>query len=92
MREFVLTNIMDNIWIPRCDYLHEIEKELNISKRYKKILRSRKNNNNTINSDNHVTGIDRKINTLHRFHDLDGIRNNIYFGGNILDYYNVHVR
>ncbi len=80
-RNLIYDEIMKNIWRPRCSYIKEIEKEYGITKKKKLDHKNQKNYDN----------IFRKVDDKNREENLEGLRNYIYFGGNIFDYYNVHV-
>jgi hypothetical protein len=78
MRQYIFEQTFALIWIPRCSYLKEFERSLGLTKKKKldlKNFRSLPPNNN--NSDY----------IAYQFDALDSIRNNIYFGSNIIDFY-----
>ncbi|GET64082.1 hypothetical protein GLOIN_2v1777499 [Rhizophagus irregularis DAOM 181602=DAOM 197198] len=77
MRQFIFNEIFEEVWIPRCSHLKEFERSLGLTKKKKlkfKSVRSLPNNNSSNN------------NFIH-YDSLDSIRNYIYFGKNIIEFY-----
>jgi hypothetical protein len=77
MRQFIFGEVFEKIWLPRCSHLKDFERSLGITKKKKlqlKNFRSLPVNNNRI------------VNT-HQYDALDSIRNYIYFGKNIIEFY-----
>ncbi|CAB4438295.1 unnamed protein product [Rhizophagus irregularis] len=77
MRQFIFNEIFENVWIPRCSHLKEFERSLGLTKKKKlefKSVRSLPNNNSS------------NINIIH-YDSLDSVRNYIYFGKNIIEFY-----
>ena len=78
MRQFIFNEIFENIWIPRCSYLKEFERSLGLTKKkklqFKNVRQLPSNNSN------------RNINSI-QYDALDSIRNYIYFGKNIIEFY-----
>jgi hypothetical protein len=78
MRQFIFEEVFGKIWIPRCSHLKEFEHSLGIAKKKKlqfKNFKSLPSNNNGIN------------NIISQYDSLDSIRNHIYFGKNIIEFY-----
>ncbi|GBB97728.1 hypothetical protein RclHR1_03050017 [Rhizophagus clarus] len=78
LRQFIFEQVFVEIWIPRCTHLKEFEFSLGLTKKKKltfKNYRSLVNNNNSRN------------NIEYSFDALDSIKNYIYFGKNIIEYY-----
>jgi hypothetical protein len=78
MRQFIFEEIFEKIWLPRCSHLKEFERSLGITKKKKLELKNFKSlpvNNNGIN------------NIVNQYDALDSIRNHIYFGKNIIEFY-----
>jgi hypothetical protein len=78
MRQFIFEEIFEKIWLPRCFHLKEFERSLGITKKKKLELKNFKSlpvNNNSIN------------NIVNQYDALDSIRNHIYFGKNIIEFY-----
>jgi hypothetical protein len=69
-------------WKERCSFVKEIDKQLKIDKNSKKIAKISEYNKNF----QFFTDI-YKDNNFKLENNLDGLRNKIYFGGKILDYY-----
>ena len=78
-RDFVYKITMEEIWKPRCRIMKDIEKEYNLDKKTKNKYKNKKS----------YIDINRIIDSSSIDNSLDSIRNYIYFGGNIIDYYNV---
>ncbi|CAB4389792.1 unnamed protein product [Rhizophagus irregularis] len=77
MRQFIFNGIFAEVWISRCSHLKEFECSLGLTKKKKlesKSVRSLPNNNSSYN------------NIIH-YDSLDSIRNYIYFGKNIIEFY-----
>ncbi|EXX53984.1 ribonuclease H-like domain-containing protein [Rhizophagus irregularis DAOM 181602=DAOM 197198] len=77
MRQFIFNEIFEEVWIPRCSHLKEFECSLGLTKKKKldfKSVRSLPINNSSNN------------NLIH-YDSLDSIRNYIYFGKNIIEFY-----
>ncbi|CAB4420682.1 unnamed protein product [Rhizophagus irregularis] len=77
MRQFIFNEIFENVWIPRCSHLKEFERSLGLTKKKKlefKSVRSLPSNNSS------------NINIIH-YDSLDSVRNYIYFGKNIIEFY-----
>ncbi|CAB4424258.1 unnamed protein product [Rhizophagus irregularis] len=77
MRQFIFNEIFENVWIPRCLHLKEFERSLGLTKKKKlefKSVQSLPNNNSS------------NINVIH-YDSLDSVRNYIYFGKNIIEFY-----
>jgi ribonuclease HI len=80
IRHFLYNRIMQEVWIPRVNYLREIEKEFNITKNIKKQEKGKKNY-----LDPYHKKDEREIEN-----NLESIKELIYFGRDILNYYSVH--
>jgi hypothetical protein len=77
MRQFIFNEIFENVWIPRCSHLKEFERSLGLTKKKKlefKSVRSLPNNNSSNNN-------------IILYDSLDSVRNYIYFGKNIIEFY-----
>ncbi|PKC51193.1 hypothetical protein RhiirA1_484322 [Rhizophagus irregularis] len=77
MRQFIFNEIFEEIWIPRCSHLKEFERSMGLTKKKKlefKSVRSLPSNNSSNN------------NIIH-YDSLDSVRNYIYFGKNIIEFY-----
>ncbi|GET61130.1 hypothetical protein GLOIN_2v1777499 [Rhizophagus irregularis DAOM 181602=DAOM 197198] len=77
MRQFIFNEIFEEVWIPRCLHLKEFERSLGLTKKKKlefKNVCSLPNNNSSNN------------NIIH-YDSLDSVRNYIYFGKNIIEFY-----
>jgi hypothetical protein len=78
MRQFIFEEIFEKIWLLRCSHLKEFEWSLGITKKKKLELKNFKSlpvNNSGIN------------NIVNQYDALDSIRNHIYFGKNIIEFY-----
>ena len=81
LRNYILTQSLERIWKPRCNFVKQLEKDFKLTKKFKK---------------DHVNtmpfyDVRRKGNADNRDIELLGLRHLIYYGGNILEYYNTHV-
>ncbi|CAB4385645.1 unnamed protein product [Rhizophagus irregularis] len=77
MRQFIFNEIFEEVWIPRCSHLKEFERSMGLTKKKKlefKSVRSLPSNNSSNN------------NIIH-YDSLDSVRNYIYFGKNIIEFY-----
>ncbi len=81
LRNYILTQSLDQIWKPRCNFVKQLEKDFKLTKKFKK------EHVNTMLFYN----VRRKGDALNRENELLGLRHLIYYGGNILEYYNTHV-
>jgi len=78
LRQFIFDEVFENVWIPRCSYLKEFERSLGLTKKKKLSLKNYRslpvNNRRIDNSDHH-------------FDALESVRNHVYFGKNIIEFY-----
>ncbi|CAB4377442.1 unnamed protein product [Rhizophagus irregularis] len=76
MRQFIFNEIFEEVWIPRCSHLKEFERSMGLTKKKKlefKNVRSLPSNNSS--------------NNIIHYDSLDSVRNYIYFGKNIIEFY-----
>ena len=67
---------MKDIWGPRCEIIHNLEKSKNINKKFKNL-------NRLHNPHKSLIILDRNINIEN---SLESLRNKILFGGDVLDF------
>ncbi|GET00457.1 hypothetical protein GLOIN_2v1777499 [Rhizophagus clarus] len=78
IRQYIYEQTFKEIWIRRCSFIKEFERSLGITKKKKLTLKNFRPFNNILNSDRELE---------YKFDALDSIRNNIYFGKNIIEFY-----
>jgi hypothetical protein len=74
---------MQDVWIPRCYLMAEFEKSLGLTKKEKRTIKADRTIQNNLLDNPH-----RKINTSNKVGNMESIRHNIYFGKDIIDFYN----
>ncbi|PKC02852.1 hypothetical protein RhiirA5_503798 [Rhizophagus irregularis] len=77
MRQFIFNELFEEIWIPRCSHLKEFERSLGLTKKKKLEFKSVRSLPNNSSSNNNIIHYD----------SLDSVRNYIYFGKTIIEFY-----
>ena len=84
LRDYVDNRILDEIWIPRCNRLHEMERMMGITKMMKQTK------NNEVSFDNFNSSFSSSFYNNINIDDLYfGLRQKIYYGGNILGFMSI---
>ena len=83
LRDFVNERILNNIWIPRCDRVHEMENMMGITNIMKRTKPNEVFIRNFNSSSSSISSFYNNINIDDLYF---GLRQKIYYGGDLLDF------